>query len=118
MSAFGFELQKTDGAGRLGRMRTAHGNIETPAFMPVATQGTVKGLTPSDLRTAGAQIVLSNTYHLFLRPGHEVVRELGGLHQFMRWEGPILTDSGGIQVWRISRLRKICEYDVEFRSYD
>ena len=117
MRAFGFELQKTDGAARLGRMRTAHGDIETPAFMPVATQGTVKSLTPSDLRAAGAQIVLANTYHLFLRPGHEVVRELGGLHRFMGWDGPILTDSGGFQVWSLSRLRKIGEHGVEFRSH-
>src|SRR5437016_3588466 len=117
MRAFGFELQKTDGAARLGRMRTAHGDIETPAFMPVATQGTVKSLTPSDLRAAGAQIVLANTYHLFLRPGHEVVRELGGLHRFMGWDGPILTDSGGFQVWSLSRLRRLGEEGVEFRSH-
>ncbi len=117
MRGFGFDLLKTDGAARLGRIRTGHGDIETPAFMPVATQGTVKGLTPSDLRTAGAQIVLANTYHLFLRPGHEVVRELGGLHQFMCWDGPILTDSGGFQVWSLSRLRKISENGVEFRSH-
>src|SRR5437867_9569026 len=117
MSGFGFELAKTDGAARLGRMRTAHGHVETPAFMPVATQGTVKSLTPSDLRGARAQIVLANTYHLFLRPGHEVVRELGGLHRFMGWPGPILTDSGGFQVWSLSRLRKIGEHGVEFRSH-
>src|SRR6266446_8030882 len=117
MRRFGFDLLKTDGAARLGRIRTGHGDIETPAFMPVATQGTVKGLTPSDLRTAGAQIVLANTYHLFLRPGHEVVRELGGLHRFMGWPGPILTDSGGFQVWSLARLRKIGEHGVEFRSH-
>src|SRR5262245_49720337 len=117
MHGFGFDLLKTDGAARLGRIRTKHGEIETPAFMPVATQGTVKGLTPSDLRAAGAQIVLANTYHLFLRPGHDVIQELGGLHQFMRWDGPILTDSGGFQVWSLSRLRKITEHGVEFRSH-
>src|SRR5262249_45251387 len=117
MQGFGFDLLNTDGAARAGRIRTAHGQIETPAFMPVATQGTVKGLTPSDLRGAGAQIVLANTYHLFLRPGDDVVRELGGLHQFMRWDGPILTDSGGFQVWSLSRLRKITENGVEFRSH-
>ena len=94
MAAFGFDLIRTDGAARLGRMRTAHGVVETPAFMPVATQGSVKSLAPSDLIAAGAQIVLANTYHLLLRPGHELVRELGGLHRFMGWNGPILTDSG------------------------
>src|SRR5215813_4785478 len=117
MRDFGFDLLTTSGHARLGRIRTSHGAIETPAFMPVATQGTVKGLTPSDLRGAGAQIVLANTYHLFLRPGDDVVRELGGLHQFMRWDGPILTDSGGFQVWSLSRLRKITENGVEFRSH-
>src|SRR5215470_876987 len=113
----GFDLLTTSGQARLGRIRTSHGEIETPAFMPVATQGSVKGLTPSDLRAAGAQIVLANTYHLFLRPGHEVVRDLGGLHRFMRWDGPILTDSGGFQVWSLSKLRKISEHGVEFRSH-
>ncbi len=117
MSAFSFELLKTDGPARLGRMRTAHGDVETPAFMPVATQGSVKSLTPSDLSAAGAQIVLANTYHLFLRPGHELVRELGGLHRFMGWSGPILTDSGGFQVWSLSKLRTISEGGVEFRSH-
>src|SRR3989454_10854855 len=116
MRGFGFELAKTDGAARLGRMRTAHGLIETPDFMPVATQGTVKSLTPSDLRAAGAQIVLANTYHLFLRPGHEVVRDLGGLHRFMGWDRAILTDSGGFQVWSLAKLRKITDAGVEFRS--
>jgi queuine tRNA-ribosyltransferase len=117
MREFGFDLLTTSGQARLGRIQTPHGEIETPAFMPVATQGSVKGLTPSDLRAAGAQIVLANTYHLFLRPGHEVVRELGGLHRFMRWDGPILTDSGGFQVWSLSKLRKISEHGVEFRSH-
>jgi len=117
MREFGFDLVATSDRARLGRMRTRHGELQTPAFMPVATQGSVKGLTPSDLRAAGAQIVLANTYHLFLRPGHEVVRELGGLHRFMRWDGPILTDSGGFQVWSLSKLRKISEHGVEFRSH-
>jgi queuine tRNA-ribosyltransferase len=117
MGGFGFELLKTDGAARLGRMRTAHGVVDTPAFMPVATQGSVKSLTPSDLVAAGAQIVLANTYHLLLRPGHELVRELGGLHRFMGWDGPILTDSGGFQVWSLSKLRRIGEDGVEFRSH-
>jgi len=114
---FGFELIRTDGSARLGRMRTAHGSVETPAFMPVATQGTVKSLTPADLTAAGAQIVLANTYHLLLRPGHELVRELGGLHRFMGWDGPILTDSGGFQVFSLSKLRRIGEAGVEFRSH-
>jgi queuine tRNA-ribosyltransferase len=114
---FGFELIRTDGSARLGRMRTAHGSVDTPAFMPVATQGTVKSLTPADLTAAGAQIVLANTYHLLLRPGHELVRELGGLHRFMGWDGPILTDSGGFQVFSLAKLRRIAEDGVEFRSH-
>jgi queuine tRNA-ribosyltransferase len=112
-----FELVQTDGAARAGRMHTAHGPVDTPAFMPVATQGTVKSLAPGDLAAAGAQIVLSNTYHLFLRPGHELVSELGGLHRFMGWPGPILTDSGGFQVWSLAKLRKMGEDGVEFRSH-
>ena len=112
-----FELLKQDGAARAGRLTTPHGAVETPAFMPVATQGTVKSLSPVDLRTAGAQIVLANTYHLFLRPGHELVREMGGLHRFMAWDGPILTDSGGFQVFSLSKLRRLGEEGVEFRSH-
>jgi queuine tRNA-ribosyltransferase len=115
--SFGFELIRTDGSARLGRMRTPHGSVETPAFMPVATQGSVKSLTPADLAVAGVQIVLANTYHLLLRPGHELVRELGGLHRFMGWDGPILTDSGGFQVWSLSKLRRLGEEGVEFRSH-
>lgn len=115
--SFGFELIRTDGSARLGRMRTPHGSVETPAFMPVATQGSVKSLTPADLTAAGAQIVLANTYHLLLRPGPELVRELGGLHRFMGWDGPILTDSGGFQVWSLSKLRRLGEEGVEFRSH-
>jgi queuine tRNA-ribosyltransferase len=114
---FGFELLRTDSSARLGRMRTAHGFVDTPAFMPVATQGTVKSLTPADLTAAGAQIVLANTYHLLLRPGHELVRDLGGLHRFMGWDGPILTDSGGFQVFSLAKLRRIAEDGVEFRSH-
>ena len=117
MGGFRFELLATAGRARLGRMLTAHGTVDTPAFMPVATQGSVKSLAPSDLRAAGAQIVLANTYHLMLRPGHELVRELGGLHRFMGWNGPILTDSGGFQVWSLSKLRRIGEEGVEFRSH-
>ena len=117
MPGFAFELLRTDGGARLGRMVTAHGAVDTPAFMPVATQGSVKSLAPSDLIAAGAQIVLANTYHLLLRPGHELVRELGGLHRFMGWDGPILTDSGGFQVFSLARLRRIGEEGVEFRSH-
>jgi queuine tRNA-ribosyltransferase len=112
-----FELLKQDGAARAGRLATPHGAVETPAFMPVATQGTVKSLSPADLRAAGAQIVLANTYHLFLRPGHELVRDMGGLHRFMAWDGPILTDSGGFQVFSLSKLRRLGEEGVEFRSH-
>jgi queuine tRNA-ribosyltransferase len=111
-----FELLATDGAARAGRLTTAHGVVETPIFMPVGTHAAVKALAPDDLRTAGAQIVLANTYHLFLRPGHDLVRELGGLHRFMGWDRPILTDSGGFQVFSLSKLRKITEAGVEFRS--
>jgi queuine tRNA-ribosyltransferase len=117
MGGFAFELHTTDGAARLGRMLTEHGAVDTPAFMPVATQGSVKSLAPSDLVAAGAQIVLANTYHLLLRPGHELIRELGGLHRFMGWDGPILTDSGGFQVWSLAKLRRIGEEGVEFRSH-
>jgi len=111
-----FEVVATDGAARAGRLTTTHGIVETPVFMPVGTHGTVKALGPDDLQAAGAQIVLANTYHLFLRPGHEVVRELGGLHRFMGWDGVILTDSGGFQVFSLSKLRKITDAGVEFRS--
>jgi queuine tRNA-ribosyltransferase len=111
-----FELLATDGAARAGRLTTAHGGVETPIFMPVGTHAAVKALGPDDLAAAGAQIVLANTYHLFLRPGHDLVRELGGLHRFMGWDRPILTDSGGFQVFSLSKLRKITEAGVEFRS--
>jgi len=111
-----FELLATDGAARRGRLHTPHGAVDTPAFMPVGTLGTVKGLGPDDLEAAGAEIVLANTYHLLLRPGHALVRELGGLHRFMGWDRPILTDSGGFQVFSLSKLRKITEEGVEFRS--
>ena len=111
-----FEVLATDGAARAGRLTTSHGVVETPIFMPVGTRAAVKALAPDDLHAAGAQIVLANTYHLFLRPGHDVVRELGGLHRFMGWDGTILTDSGGFQVFSLSKLRKITEAGVEFRS--
>jgi queuine tRNA-ribosyltransferase len=112
-----FELLADSDGGRLGRLTTPHGVVETPAFMPVGTQGAVKSLTPDDLREVGAAIVLANTYHLYLRPGHELIRELGGLHRFMGWDGPVLTDSGGYQVWSLAALRTIEEEGVRFRSH-
>jgi queuine tRNA-ribosyltransferase len=118
MARFGFELRGRDGAARRGRLETAHGAVETPAFMPVGTAGTVKGVTPDELRACGAEIVLSNTYHLYLRPGHELVGELGGLHRFMNWDGPILTDSGGYQVFSMADLRRpLDDRGAEFRSH-
>ena len=116
--AFRFEVLHTDPSGaRLGRLETPHGAIETPAFMPVGTLGTVKGLTQEALESIGAQIILANTYHLFLRPGAELIREMGGLHKFMSWPHPILTDSGGYQVFSLSDLRKVTDDGVEFRSH-
>ena len=102
---------------RLGRLLTTHGVVETPAFMPVGTQGTVKAMLPRDLKELGCQIVLANTYHLYLRPGAELVRELGGLHRFMGWDGPILTDSGGYQVFSLASMRKISEEGACFQSH-
>lgn len=102
---------------RAGVFHTPHGDIETPIFMPVGTQATVKGLNPEELKDIGAQIILSNTYHLYLRPGHELVKKAGGLHKFMNWDRPILTDSGGFQVFSLSNLRKVSEEGVEFRSH-
>jgi queuine tRNA-ribosyltransferase len=116
--AFRFELRKTDASGaRLGRLHTPHGVVDTPAFMPVGTQGTVKGLTQSALEELGVQILLGNTYHLYLRPGHERIRQLGGLHGFMAWPRAILTDSGGFQVFSLSELRKVTDDGVTFRSH-
>jgi queuine tRNA-ribosyltransferase len=111
-----FQLLASDGAARRGRLSTPHGVVETPVFMPVGTRGAVKSLTADDVRGSGAQIVLANTYHLFLRPGPALIRELGGLHRFMGWDGPILTDSGGFQVFSLSKLRRISEDGVRFRS--
>jgi queuine tRNA-ribosyltransferase len=111
-----FELLATDGAARLGRLTLAHGVVETPAFMPVGTYGTVKAMTPEELEGLGAQIVLGNTFHLMLRPGSEIVSAHGGLHRFMHWSHPILTDSGGFQVFSLKSLRKITEEGVRFRS--
>jgi queuine tRNA-ribosyltransferase len=116
-SSFIFTLKTTDGAARRGEFVTPHGAVQTPAFMPVGTQGTVKGLTPEQVRATGAEIVLGNTYHLMLRPGAERVAELGGLHSFMNWDRPILTDSGGFQVMSLSPLRKLTEKAVTFRSH-
>jgi queuine tRNA-ribosyltransferase len=115
--AFSFRLIATDGAARRGEIVTPHGIVQTPAFMPVGTQGTVKGLMPDDVRATGTEIVLGNTYHLMLRPGAECIAALGGLHAFMNWPGPILTDSGGFQVMSLSALRRLEEYGVTFRSH-
>ena len=115
---FHFEVLKTDPTGaRLGRLTTPHGVIDTPAFMPVGTAGTVKGLTQQALGELGVQILLGNTYHLYLRPGHERIRRLGGLHRFMSWPGAILTDSGGFQVFSLAELRKVTDEGVVFRSH-
>ncbi len=114
---FSFTLRKTDGAARRGEIVTPHGRVQTPAFMPVGTQGTVKGLEPEAVRATGAEIVLGNTYHLMLRPGAERIAALGGLHMFMNWPLPILTDSGGFQVMSLSELRKLDERGVTFRSH-
>jgi queuine tRNA-ribosyltransferase len=114
---FSFDVECADGAARRGRFLTPHGVVETPAFMAVGTLATVKSLDPEDLRAAGAQMILSNAYHLHLRPGDELVREMGGLHRFMRWDGPILTDSGGFQVFSLATLRTVDEDGVEFRSH-
>lgn len=117
MTAFGFEVLATDGTARRGRLTTAHGEIDTPVFMPVGTAATVKGLTSAAVAETGAQILLGNTYHLMLRPGAERIDRLGGLHRFMDWEKPILTDSGGFQVMSLTDLRKLTEDGVAFRSH-
>ncbi len=114
---FSYTLRGTDGRARLGRIETAHGGIDTPVFMPVGTVGTVKGMLPGAVASTGAQIILGNTYHLMLRPGADRVERLGGLHRFMNWPGPILTDSGGYQVMSLSDLRKLDEQGVTFRSH-
>jgi len=115
--ALGFRRLARDGAARRGRVTTAHGSFETPAFMPVGTAGTVKGLTPEQVAATGAEIILGNTYHLMLRPGAERVARLGGLHRFMNWPGPILTDSGGFQVMSLAELRKITDEGATFKSH-
>jgi queuine tRNA-ribosyltransferase len=115
--AFRIEILKTSGNARRGRLFTAHGTVETPAFMPVGTAATVKAMTPQAVRETGAEIVLANAYHLMLRPGAQRIAELGGLHRFMNWPGPILTDSGGFQVMSLAKLRSIDEDGVTFRSH-
>ena len=117
--AIRYELIKTckQSGARLGRVHTPHGVIETPAFMPVGTQATVKTMSPEELKEMDARIILSNTYHLFLRPGHKLIERAGGLHKFMNWDRAILTDSGGFQVFSLSEMRKIKEEGVEFRSH-
>ncbi|MBI9046767.1 MAG: tRNA guanosine(34) transglycosylase Tgt [Anaerolineaceae bacterium] len=114
---FKFEIIAKDGNARAGIFHTPHGDIPTPIFAPVGTQATVKGITPAQLSETGANIILSNTYHLYLRPGSKIIAELGGLHKFMNWQGPILTDSGGFQVFSLSSLRKINEDGVTFKSH-
>ncbi len=115
--ALSFSIAATDGAARTGVLETARGAIRTPAFMPVGTAGTVKAMFPDAVRASGADVILGNTYHLMLRPGAERVAALGGLHRFMNWDGPILTDSGGFQVWSLAKLRKISEEGVTFQSH-
>lgn len=119
MAAVKMEIIKKDTRtkARLGKLHTPHGVIDTPVFMPVGTQATVKTMSPEELKQIGANIILSNTYHLFLRPGHELIKRAGGLHRFMNWDGAILTDSGGYQVFSLGDLRKITEEGVEFRSH-
>ena len=115
--AIKFEIHQRDGAARTGEITTAHGAIRTPAFMPVGTAATVKGMLPESVKETGADIILSNTYHLMLRPTAELVAQMGGLHKFMNWHGPILTDSGGFQVMSLSKLRKLSEQGVTFQSH-
>src|SRR5438874_7814991 len=114
---FHFDLLHTEGAARRGRLHTAHGSVETPVFMAVGTQATVKGLTPEQVQAAGVQMLLGNTYHLTLRPGDELIADLGGLHRFMAWDGPILTDSGGYQVYSLALSRRVTDRGVVFRSH-
>jgi queuine tRNA-ribosyltransferase len=116
-SPFTLLKQSSQCPARRGQVATVHGTFQTPVFMPVGTQATVKGATPADLKTIGAEIILANTYHLFLRPGHELVRELGGLHRFMAWDRPILTDSGGFQIFSLKDLTKISEAGAAFKSH-
>jgi len=116
MTSFRFDLQATDGAARRGRLSFDRGTVETPAFMPVGTYGSVKAMTPRDVSETGAEIILGNTFHLYLRPGLEIVGKFGGLHKFIGWDKPILTDSGGFQVFSLAHKRKITEQGVTFAS--
>ncbi len=111
-----FTLLKTDGKARRGRLEVAHGTIETPIFMPVGTYGSVKAMSPDELREIDAHIILGNTFHLWLRPGLDIIGKFGGLHRFIGWDRPILTDSGGFQVWSLAELRKLTEEGVHFAS--
>ena len=111
-----FDLKKKDGVARRGQLTFERGTVQTPAFMPVGTYGTVKGMTPEEVKGTGAEILLGNTFHLWLRPGQEVMKMHGDLHDFMNWHGPILTDSGGFQVFSLGKMRKITEKGVHFRS--
>ncbi len=112
-----FKIHSMEGHARRGTLMTAHGPVQTPVFMAVGTKATVKALTPENLKEAGTQVVLGNTYHLWVRPGDDLIQEMGGLHKFMRWDGPILTDSGGFQVFSLSKLRTLTEEGVHFRSH-
>ncbi|NOR45379.1 MAG: tRNA-guanine transglycosylase, partial [Candidatus Delongbacteria bacterium] len=111
-----FDIHQIDNRARAGRLVFARGTVETPAFMPVGTYGTVKSMTPEELMADGAEIILGNTFHLMLRPGMDIIRAHNGLHRFIHWEKPILTDSGGFQVWSLGKMRKISEEGVSFRS--
>jgi queuine tRNA-ribosyltransferase len=115
--SFGFELQETDGSARAGLIHTDHGVIETPVFLPIGTQGTVKSIEPRELEEIGAQIILGNTYHLSLKPGEEILKKVGGVHRFVGWKKPILTDSGGFQIFSLKGLREISEDGVRFQSH-
>ncbi|MEN0057620.1 MAG: tRNA guanosine(34) transglycosylase Tgt [Bdellovibrio sp.] len=117
MSSGDFKVHKTEGNARRGTLMTAHGPVQTPVFMAVGTKATVKAMTPEELKECGTQVVLGNTYHLHLRPGEKTIAKMGGLHKFMNWQGPILTDSGGFQVFSLSQLRNMSEEGVEFRSH-
>lgn len=112
-----FKIIKNDGFARIGIIDTERGTIQTPCFMPVGTNGTVKAMTPEEISTIGYEIILSNTYHLYLRPGHEIIKKIGGIHKFINWPNPILTDSGGFQIYSLASLRKISKEGVEFRSH-
>src|SRR5690242_10440218 len=114
---FDFDIKAQSGAARTGTLTLPHGTVETPVFMPVGTQGTVRALSPADLRAAGATLVLANTYHLHVRPGEQVVEKLGALHRFMSWDRPLLTDSGGFQAFSLEGSRRLDEDGVEFQSH-